>query len=164
MQTIKRYSPVYKQEIVKKLVLRGSKTISQFCSEHNLVISTVTRWQTEYGSVPGMKSKKNKSKLSPESILKIIAETYSLNEEELGIYLRTNGLHTHQLEEWRQTILSSMNQPKVNLNKKDERDFKIKDLERNLRKKDAALAEVSALLILQKKANLLWPSPAEDEE
>ena len=46
---------------------------------------------------------------------------------------------------------------------KDERDIEIKDLKKNLRKKDAALAEVSALLILQKKANLLWPSPNEDE-
>ena len=57
-----------------------------------------------------------------------------------------------------------MNQPKVKPNKKDHRDLKIVALEKNLRKKDAALAEVSALLILQKKANLLWPSPTEDEE
>ena len=96
--------------------------------------------------------------------MKIISETYSLNEEDLGIYLRKNGLHTNQLTEWRSGILSSMSQPKVKLNKKDDRDIEIKDLKKNLRKKDAALAEVSALLILQKKANLLWPSPNEDED
>jgi type I restriction-modification system DNA methylase subunit len=110
-----------------------------------------------------MKNNKNNSKFSADNILKIISETYSLNEVDLGVYLRKNGLHSNQLSEWRSGILSSMNQPKQSLNKKDERDLKIKDLEKNLRKKDAALAEVSALLILQKKANLLWPSPNEDE-
>jgi hypothetical protein len=111
-----------------------------------------------------MKHKKDKSKYSAEKVLKIISETYSLNEEDLGIYLRKNGLHTNQLTEWRTSFLTSVNQPKLNLNKKDERDIEIKDLKKNLRKKDAALAEVSALLILQKKANLLWPSPNEDED
>ena len=56
-----------------------------------------------------------------------------------------------------------MNQQKANPQKKDERDIEIKDLKKNLHKKNAALAEVSALLILQKKANLLWPQPSEDE-
>ena len=111
-----------------------------------------------------MKNKKDKSKYSAEEILKIVSETYSLSEEDLGIYLRKNGLHSHQLTEWRTNLLTLMNQPKVNSQKKDHRDVEIKDLKRNLYKKNAALAEVSALLILHKKANLLWPSPDEDED
>jgi hypothetical protein len=149
--------------LVKKLLNRGNQTIGQFSHENNLARSTVSSWQAECANISEMKNKKNKSKFSAEKILKIVSETYSLNEEELGIYLRKNGLHSNQLTAWRSSILTSMNQPKVNLSKKDERDLKIKNLEKNLRKKDAALAEVSALLILQKKANLLWPSPEEDE-
>lgn len=164
MRTTKRFSKEFKEAIVKKLISRGNKTIEQFCNENNLAISTVSRWQSECANVLEMKHKNNKSKYSAEKVLQIISETYSLNEEDLGIYLRKNGLHSSQLTEWRSGILVSMNQPKINLNKKDERDLKIKDLEKNLRKKDAALAEVSALLILQKKANLLWPSPNEDED
>lgn len=158
-----RFSKEFKEAIVKKLINRGNQTIAGFCSENNVAISTVSKWQSECANVSEMRNKKNKHKYSAEKILKIISETYSLNEEELGIYLRKNGLHSNQLTEWRSGILTSMNQPKVNLLKKDERDLKIKDLEKNLRKKDAALAEVSALLILQKKAHLLWPSPEEDE-
>lgn len=164
MGTSQRFSKEFKEAIVKKLISRGNKTIEQFCNENNLAISTVSRWQSECANVLEMKQKKDKSKYSAEKILKIISETYSLNEEDLGIYLRKHGLHSNQLTEWRSGILVSMSQPKINLNKKDERDVEIKDLKKNLRKKDAALAEVSALLILQKKANLLWPSPSEDED
>ncbi len=164
MGTSQRFSKEFKEAIVKKLISRGHKTIEQFCNENSLAISSVSRWQSECANVLEMKHKKDKSKYSAEKILKIISETYSLNEEDLGIYLRKNGLHSNQLTEWRSGFLFSINQPKVNPNKKDERDIEIKDLKKNLRKKDAALAEVSALLILQKKANLLWPSPNEDED
>jgi transposase-like protein len=164
MRTNHHFSKEFKEAIVKKLISRGNKTIEQFCTENNIARSTVTTWQTNCANVLEMKHKKDKSKYSAEEVLKIISETYSLNEEDLGIYLRKNGLHTNQLTEWRTSFLTSVNQPKLNLNKKDERDIEIKDLKKNLRKKDAALAEVSALLILQKKANLLWPSPNEDED
>lgn len=163
MGTSKRFSQEFKQAIVNKLLNRDQQTIEQFCEQNGLALSTVTRWQSECANVSRMNQKKNKSKLSAENILKIISETYSLNEEELGLYLRKHGLHTAQISEWREDILASMNKPKVFLNKKDARDLKINDLEKNLRKKDAALAEVSALLILQKKANLLWPDPVVEE-
>lgn len=163
MGTSKKFSQEFKQAIVKKLLSRGELTVEQFCEQNGLALSTVTRWQSECANVSKMNYKKNKSKLSSENILKIISETYSLNDEDLGLYLRKHGLHTTQITEWRSSFLSSVNQPKVFLNKKDARDLRINDLEKNLRKKDAALAEVSALLILQKKANLLWPDPTTDE-
>ena len=164
MRTSQRYSKEFKEAIVKKLLSRGDKTISDFCGENSLKLSTVTRWQSKCANVSVMKNKRNKSKYSAEKILKIISETYSLSAEDLGLYLRANGLHSNQLTEWRAEMLKLMSGPKIILNKKDERDVEIKSLKKNLRKKDAALAEVSALLILQKKANLLWPSPDEDEE
>lgn len=162
MQTTRRFTKEFKEAVVKKMLLRGSQTVTEFCEKNNLALSSVTRWQSECANVPTMNHKKNKSKYSADQILKIIAETYSLDEEQLGLYLRKNGLHTTQLNEWRTTFLTSINQPKIKPNKKDHRDLKIIALEKNLRKKDSALAEVSALLILQKKANLLWPDPDEE--
>jgi transposase len=164
MQARPRFSTEFKEATVKKLLNRGNQTIEQFCEQNNVAISTVGKWQSNCASVLEMKTKKNKSKYSPEKILQIISETYSLSEEELGLYLRKNGLHSNQLTEWRTDFLALMNQPKPNSKKKDERDLKIKDLEKNLFKKNAALAEVSALLILQKKANLLWPPEDQDED
>ena len=164
MGTSQRFNQEFKEAVVKKLLSRGSQTIEQFCTENNLAQSTVSRWQYERANVSVMKTKKNKLNYSAEKILKVISETYSLNEEDLGLYLRKSGLHSNQLTEWRAEMLKLMSAPKVSLSKKDERDIEIKSLKKNLRKKDAALAEVSALLILQKKANLLWPSPDEEED
>ena len=163
MGTSKKFSQEFKQAIVKKLLTRGKQTVEQFCEENGLALSTVTRWQSECANVSEMNHKKNKSKVSSENILKIISETYSLNEEDFGLYLRKYGLHSAQIAEWRESILTSMNRPKIFLNKKDARDSKIKDLEKDLFKKDKALAEVSALLILQKKVGLLWGKQTEGE-
>ena len=164
MGATQRYNQEFRDAIVKKLLSRGSKTIEEFCNENNLAYSTVTKWQRQCANVSDVKSKKNKSKYSAEKVLQIISETYSLSEEELGVYLRTNGLHSNQIAEWKKSFISSMNQPKVQVNKKDERDWKIIELEKNLKRKDAALAEASALLILQKKIQLIWPLKKEDEE
>ena len=84
-----------------------------------------------------------------------------MDEQELGQYLRSNGLYRSQVEEWKREAQSLMSfkqtdsQKKINAIEK-EKDHKIKQLEKDLRKKEKALAEASALLVLKKKANLIW--------
>lgn len=168
MSGVQAFSVEYKQAMVKKLLQRGTQTIKEFCKENNLAVSTVSRWKLECARQSIMTNKKETHKYSPEEILKIISETYSLTEEELGLYLRKQGLHSHQLAEWKNNILNFMNQPtsspvKTTV-KKDDRDKKIKELEKNLKKKNAALAEVSALLILEKKMQNFWGKKNDDEE
>ena len=67
-------------------------------------------------------------------------------------------MHSQQLSDWRAEILSSLQKKRKNASQKDERDILIKSLEREVLRKDKALAEASALLILQKKVNLIWDS------
>lgn len=152
-----RFPKEFKEAIVKKLLHRGSQTIPEFCEANNVAVSTVSRWQSECANTLEMKSKKNKSKYSSENILKIVSETHLLNETDLGLYLRKHGLHGNQIAEWKSSFLGSVNLPRINLNKKDDRDIKIISLEKDLKKKNAALAEATALLILQKKIDLIWP-------
>jgi transposase-like protein len=109
---------------------------------------------------------KPKSKTwTAEAKLRAIVETSSLSEEALGIYLRREGLHAVQLNEWREEAMRGLAPlgPRP-VAKKDERDQKIKSLERDLRRKDSALAEASALLILQKKIDQIWGTKKEDDE
>lgn len=152
-----KFAKEFKEAIVKKLLHRGSQTIPDFCEANNVAVSTVSRWQSECANTSEMKTKKNKSKYSSENILKIVSETHLLNETDLGLYLRKHGLHSNQVNEMRSSILTSMKLPKINLNKKDDRDIKIISLEKDLKSKNAALAEATALLILQKKIDLIWP-------
>ena len=78
----------------------------------------------------------------------------SLAENELGLYLRREGLYSHQITAWRAEVLEHFaTRPTP---KKDARDETIRQLEREILRKDKALAEASALLILQKKVDLIW--------
>jgi hypothetical protein len=91
----------------------------------------------------------------------LVMKYFSLPEEERGKFLRENGLHSDHLEMWKTTMEAGFSikskTPELAEEKK-----KNKILEREIRRKDKALAEAAALLILQKKAQLLWGSD-EDE-
>ena len=155
------YSKEFKEAIVTKLLNCGDRSRSEVCEEAGVNYSTVANWVASRVKVVGMSKKKSKN-FSAEEKLKSVSETYSMSEEELGLYLRREGLHSHNLVEWRAEFISSLVVRK-NASKKDERDVKIKSLEREVLRKDKALAEASALLILQKKVNLIWDKHDEED-
>ncbi len=94
---------------------------------------------------------------SAEEKFEVVVEAATVPEEELGAFLRRKGLHEAQLNEWRQMVLSG-------LGKRSSRSAKartpearrVRELERELARKDKALAEASALLVLKKKAAAIW--------
>ena len=108
---------------------------------------------------------KSSLKWSAEEKLKVIIATDALSEQDLGIYLRTNGVHAAKLSEWRADVVKGLApvKPEKPSFKKDERDEKIKALEKEIRRKDEALSEASALLILQKKIGMIWGTSDEEK-
>lgn len=156
------YSDEFKNAIRLKILNRGQRSAAEICAEEGVNYSTADNWVRSRGKSMDMKSRKNSSKYSAEEKLKFIVETGSLSESELGAYLRKEGLFPAQLDEWRKEFILSMSSMKKS--KKDARDERIKKLERELLRKDKALAEASALLILQKKVNLIWGNSEEGEE
>ncbi|AOY57223.1 hypothetical protein dsmv_3680 [Desulfococcus multivorans DSM 2059] len=95
-----------------------------------------------------------------------VLESASLNEHETAEYCRRKGIYPQQLEQWRQACEAANDwdrQTNIKLKSDRKTDRKrIKDLERELRRKEKALAEAAALLVLQKKAQAIWGDP-EDE-
>jgi hypothetical protein len=90
-----------------------------------------------------------------------------MSESELGKYCRAKGLLVEQIKRWKQDCLAgfqtTQEQEKraAKQAKADKRE--IKNLNRELRKKDAALAETAALLVLRKKLNAFWGDENEDQ-
>ena len=97
-----------------------------------------------------------------EKKLKAIVEYENLDEEQRGIYLREKGLHSVHLERWQQEFVEAYASRKKKTRGGDPRQKRIKELEGDLRRKDKALAETAALLVLKKKARAIWGDP-EDE-
>ena len=110
-----------------------------------------------------MKNSNSCKPWTPEDKLRVLFQSHGLKEEDLGAFLRQEGLHSQQISEWRAEVLTALGSRKSSV-VKDDRDRKIRELEQNLDRKDKALAEASALLILQKKVNLLWGNKGEDEK
>jgi len=85
--------------------------------------------------------------------------TAGLDEESVSIYCREQGIHSFQLKQWQNELMTNDTTKKQSDNLLKE--LKIlrnenKHLKKDLQRKDKALAETSALLILKKKADLIW--------
>ena len=123
---------------------------------------TLSRWLRAARSVRGMShpeppSKRPRSWSSQEK-LRIVVEASRLKPEELGAFLRREGLHEAQLQEWTRAAMEGLgtSTTPVAQRAKSADKRRIRELERELRRKDSALAEVTALLALQKKLRALW--------
>lgn len=143
---------------------KGDRSIISISKEVGVPQTTLVGWMKNHGSFSPMKKQKSSYKWTSEKKLQVLIETGSLSEEELGSYLRREGIFSSQLEEWKKEFITSMNSSKKPKVGKDHRDHKIKSLEKEILRKDKALAEASALLILQKKVNLIWGKTDEDEK
>ena len=100
---------------------------------------------------------------SAEDRLKVVMEAAGLDDEQLGEFMRKKGLHQTHLEQWRLQMLGGL---QTGFSKKATRqkqaDLKrIRALEKELRRKDKALAETAALLVLKKKAQEIWGDEAD---
>jgi len=103
--------------------------------------------------------------LSSEEKFDIVLETASLNETELSEYCRRKGIFPQQISVWQENCrqahapqTSKADKATIRVQKKS-----IKCLEIDLRRKEKALAEAAALLILQKKVHALWKAPEEEK-
>ena len=152
---------------VSKLTSTSSLGLNATARELGIPNSTLFVWRKKYANNCIIMNKTNKrnDKFSPEEKLQILLETSSLSEKELGEYFRKNGLYSSDLEEWKNNFYSS--QKSVGRPKKDPEVQELrkekKELTKNIRRKDRALAEMSARVVLLKKSHLIFGG-SEDEE
>jgi transposase-like protein len=103
---------------------------------------------------------------SAEARFAVVLETASLSQLELGEYCRRKGLYPEQVNAWRQACITGQQtvqvQQKVDREQARKDKKRIQELERELRRKDKALAETAALLVLRKKLNDYWGIDSED--
>jgi transposase len=132
---------------------------------------TLSRWLRETATFAAMGKQDKKPAVTarrpqdwtPDEKLRAVAETFELEGEALGEYLRRHGVHREQLEQWRANAKAAMERLAPSQRAKGE-SKRIKDLERELRRKEKALAETAALLVLRKKVNALWGDGADDTD
>ncbi len=157
-----RYSPEFKQSVVQKITLPGGPSIPEMSEKTGIHHTSIRNWIKSYATSGSMKKTKE---WTPETKLQVIAQTLSMSENELGEYLRSNGLHSSELEQWKQEFYSSQKgpgRPKVDPELVELRG-KEKELTKDLKRKDRALAEMAARIVLLKKSRLIWGDSEDDE-
>lgn len=159
-----KYSDGFKQAAIEKLLAPNCPGLKPLARDLGVSYGTLRNWRNQISGIEVKQvGKKRPQDWSAEEKYQAVLETASLNAEEKSAYCRRNGLFERDLELWKEQCLAGMRKgPKVDVEKKHMK-AEIKELKRDLNRKDKALAETTALLVLQKKAKILF-GHSEDED
>jgi len=155
-----RYSIQFKEPILNKLS-QSDLSVRKFAEQECINLSTLYSWQKPF-NVSGFSVSKvsSSNKWSSEEKFAVVLETSALAETELSEYCRAKRLYPEQVKQWKQACIAGNTvkpTKRVKQTAEQKADKKrIKALERELRRKDKALAESAALLVLGKKYDAYW--------
>ena len=162
------YPKERKEAVLKKMLPPNNKTIAEISKEEGICEGTLYSWR---------KAARGEGRLMPNGDstptgwcsadkFAAVVETASMNEAELSAYCRKRGLYAEQVSEWRVACEQAndwdrnQNKRLKDIRKADEK--RIKELEWDLNRKEKALAETAALLVLRKKAQAIWGDTEEE--
>lgn len=155
-----QYSEGLKETMVTKMLGPDGHSATSLSRETGIALSTLKGWRRSFREkAKGTNEMKStRGQRSAQEKLRLVEHSGALSEEQLGVFLRKEGLHFEELErirtEVRQAALDAMQPAKPK--GRDERDQRIRSLEKELARKEKALAEAAALLVLSKKVQALW--------
>lgn len=158
-----------KEAIIARM-LEGNETVTDIQRETGVGINTLYRWRDQAMNQKGLSATtkyKNADKWSSQDKFMVVLETANLSEIEFSEYCREKGIYPEQVKEWKDVCINANDHAKesngkVNKELREERKEKEK-LAKELARKEKALAEAAALLVLRKKANAIWGTDEEDE-
>jgi transposase-like protein len=161
-----RYSTAFKQKMVEKLLHPNGPSAWALSRECGVTYTTLSRWESDARTLGGMSKKKDTEKRkrwTTEEKLRIVTQASELSDDELGAFLRREGVHTSQLEQWREVVHGAFGGQSPEARRRTLADRKrIRELERELNRKEKALAEAAALMWLKKKAQAIWGDEDDD--
>jgi len=152
----------YSEELRAKVTERalgGGSTQDALAEEFGVSRSTVQNWMRQYrasGATPLIRKDKRPQSWTREERLEALLATHGLAEEELGSWCRQRGIHTHHLAQWRRELVEGSSEKVAGASETRALRQENRALKKELRRKDKALAETTALLVLKKKAASIW--------
>ena len=174
------YSDMFKRKMIQKM--SGTDPISACALSKQVDVpqTTLSKWLRNAGIEPFIgfsnntydkevymrhtKTAKRPEDWKTEKKLAAVLEAATLSDEQLGAFLRSKGLHETHLQQWWLQMLNGLDNvttaKKRNRNAADTK--RIRALEKELKRKDKALAETAALLVLKKKVHQIWGDEDDD--
>ena len=149
-----QYSPAFKSRMLRRLIGPSAMSANALAQEVGVGQPLLSRWLRESRTVEGMGSSKRRKWTGAEK-LRVVIAARGLSETDLGVLLRREGVHEAELTAWQAAAEAALNDASRRTPRSADAQ-RIHELERELRRKDAALAETAALLVLKKKVQAIW--------
>ena len=155
-----RYGQGFKDRAVARLLPPESAAIDLVAREVGIGADTLERWREDAQSRPA-----RGRAWTAGARLEAVITTASLNEAGKSAWCREHGVYPAELDKWRASCTAALAEPEEaraspQATRADRK--RIKELERDLLRKDRALAETAALLVLSKKVAAIF-NKGEDE-
>lgn len=172
-----RFSQSFKKQAVEKTLNRSDNTtLKDVADSLGIGLSSLSRWTLEAKNqqletvLPNennhMSKEKRPQDWSLEERLEMIISTAALSEDALNEFCRKLGIYPHHIKQWKLDFANGNNQNSQVVSRSDIKTLKHenKALKKELNRKDKALAETAALLVLQKKVNAIWGSDEDNSQ
>ena len=155
-----RYGQAFKDRAVARLLPPESAAVEEVALAVGVGAQTLERWREQSQSGP-IRART----WTARSRLEAVIATAAMAEASQSAWCREHGVYPAELEKWRTSAMAALAAPEEaraspQATRQDRK--RIKELERDLLRKDRALAETAALLVLSKKVAAIF-NKAEDE-
>ena len=159
------YSRAVMVGVLKKVLPPEARSIVEVSRETGINDQTIRNWvkKSESGILPDSLQESSPRFMSPKEKYQLVLEAAGVDNEQLGGFLRERGLHSEHLTIWDQELREMIDK------KNDKKDQELKalkkrnqELEKELQRKEKALAEAAALLLLKKKLATLMTDQKDD--
>jgi hypothetical protein len=138
------YSLAFKQKMVERLTGKNASNQSQLARETGVRQQNLCRWLDEARSLPSVASNNPRARVwSVEQKAQVLADASKLSGEQLTSYLEREGVKLADFERWRIALEEDGGGSAATLKR-------VRKLERELARKEKALAEAAVLLVLKK--------------
>ena len=157
-----RYGQAFKDRIVARLLPPESAAIDVVSREVGVSVGTLERWRAQALAAPGELASSQR-RWTPAARLEAVITTAAMDEAARSAWCRGQGLFPAELEAWKHDAIAGLGEPRAASAVEARQDRRrVKELERELHRKDKALAETAALLVLRKKLDAVFRD-GEDE-
>jgi hypothetical protein len=149
-----RYGKTFKSRAVARLLPPESAAVELVAMQVGIGVGTLQRWHDEVQSMPAL----GRAWTAPARLQAVIT-TAAMPEAGKSAWCREQGLYPSELAKWCTSATAALGDPQdqrasPQATRKDR--VRIKELERELLRKDRALSETAALLVLSKKVTAIF--------
>jgi transposase len=157
---VARYGHKFKTQTVARLLPPESAPITTVSAESGVSVATLERWRADALSTPA-----RAGAWTAAARLQAVIATAAMDETQRSAWCREQGVYPTELQQWKENATAALSDiPEERISPQETRDARkrVKELERDLRRKDKALAETAALLVLSKQLEAIFQRSEEE--